>query len=84
MPKNPEKKRTKSIQKSVEEIYAKADARAKAGQDAFYADWQATLEVVLLACERALRPGKLVPIGIDGEREWEFYQDVLEKKKYIM
>ena len=73
-----EKNNTKSIQKSVEEIYEKADARAKASQDPFYSDWQATLEVMLLACEKALRPGQLVPIGIDGDREWEFYQDILE------
>jgi len=80
MPKNrEEKKRTKSIQKSVEEIYEKADARAKAGQDPLCSDWQATLEVMLLACEKALRPGQLVPIGIDEDREWEFYQDILEK-----
>jgi len=56
MPQNREKKRTKSIQESVEEIYQKADARAKAGHDPFYSDWQATLEVMLLACEKALRP----------------------------
>lgn len=72
MPKNrEEKKRTKSIQKSVEEIYEKADVRAKAGQDPFYSDWQATLEVLLLACEKALRPGQLVPMAIDGDKEWE-------------
>ena len=34
---------------------------------------------MLLAYEKALRPGQLVPIGIDGEREWEFHQDVPEK-----
>jgi hypothetical protein len=79
MPQNREKKRTKSIQKSVDEIYQKAEAREKAGKDPFYCDWQASLEVLLLACEKALRPGQLVPIAIDGEREWEFYQDVLEK-----
>jgi len=73
------KKRTKSIQESAEEIFEKAEAREKAGQDPFYSDWQATLEVMLLACEKALRPGRLVPIAIDGDREWEFYQDVLEK-----
>jgi len=73
------KKRTKSIQESAEEIFEKAEAREKAGQDPLYAHWQATLEVMLLACEKALRPGQLVPIAIDGDREWEFYQDVLEK-----
>jgi len=80
MPQSREKKkRTKSIQESVEEIYEKAEAREKAGQDPFYAHWQASLEIVLLACEKSLRPGQLLPMAIDGEREWEFYQDVLEK-----
>jgi hypothetical protein len=74
-----EKKRTKSIQKSVDEIFEKAEAREEAGKDPFYCDWQASLEVMLLACEKALRPGQLVPIATDGDREWEFYQDILEK-----
>jgi hypothetical protein len=73
------KKRTKSFQESAEEIFEKAEAWEKAGRDPLYAHWQATLEIVLLACEKALRPGQLVPIAIDGDREWEFYQDVLEK-----
>ena len=73
------KERTKSIQESAEEIFEKAEAREKAGQDPFIAHWQATLEIVLLACEESLRPGQLVPMRIDGEREWEFYQEVLEK-----
>jgi len=73
------KKRTKSIQESAEEIFEKAEAREKAGQDPLYAHWQASLEILLLACEESLRPGRLLPIGIDGEKEWDFYQDVLEK-----
>ena len=37
MPKDrEEKKRTKSIQESVDQIFEKADARAKAGQDPYY------------------------------------------------
>ncbi|MBP1738689.1 MAG: hypothetical protein H6Q48_982 [Deltaproteobacteria bacterium] len=37
MPQNrKENKPTKSIQKSAEEIYEKADAREKAGQDPFF------------------------------------------------
>jgi hypothetical protein len=79
MTQDTEKKRTKSIQESVEEIYEKADARGKAVQDPFCSDWQATLEVLLLACEKALRHGQLVPMAIDGDREWEFYQDILER-----
>jgi hypothetical protein len=73
------KKRTKSIQESVEEIFDKAEAWEKAGQDPLLAHWQASLEILLLACEEALRPGRLLPIGVDGEKEWDFYLDVLEK-----
>ena len=73
------KKRTKSIQESVEEIFDKAEAWEKAGQDPLLAHWQASLEILLLACEESLRPGRLLPIGIDGEKEWDFYLDVLEK-----
>ena len=63
MPQSREKKkRTKSIQESVEEIFEKAEAREKAGQDPFYAHWQASLEIVLLACEESLRPGQLLPM----------------------
>ena len=73
------KKRTRSIQESAEEIFKKAEAWETAGQDPFLAHWQASLEIVLLACEEALRPGRLLPIGVDGEKEWDFYLDVLEK-----
>ena len=80
MPENQEtKRRTKSIQESVEEVFKKAEAWEKAGQDPFLAHWQASLEMMLLACEESLRLGRLLPIGVDGEKEWDFYLDVLEK-----
>ena len=73
------KKHTKSFQESAEEIFEKAEAWETAGQDPLLAHWQASLEILLLACEEALRPGRLLPMGIDGEKEWDFYLDVLEK-----
>jgi hypothetical protein len=73
------KKPTNLIQESAEEIFKKAEAWEKAGQDPFLTHWQASLEVILLAFEESLRPGRLLPIGVDGEREWDFYLDVLEK-----
>ncbi len=80
MPESREPKtRTESFQESAEEIFKKAEAWEKAGQGPFLAHWQASLEMILLACEESLRPGRLLPIGVDGEKEWDFYLDVLEK-----
>ena len=71
----------KSIEKSAREIFDKAEAREKAGKEPFHAGWQAVLETVLLLARKHLieRPGQLLPLQIDGQKEWEFYLDIQEK-----
>ena len=71
----------KSIEESARAIFEKAEAREKAGRDAFEADWQASLELMLLVMDRHLveSPGRMLPMQIKGEEEWGFYQNVLAK-----
>ncbi len=71
----------KSIEESARAIFEKAEAREKAGRDAFEANWQASLELMLLVMDRHLveRPGQMLPMQIKGEEEWVFYQNVLVK-----
>lgn len=49
-PKNTKRKPKESIQ----QIVAKAESRKKAGRDGFHADWQASLELLLLMVEDLL------------------------------
>ena len=74
-------KRLKVLEKGTKAIFDKAEAREKAGRDSFEAGWQAALETMLLLMEKHLleRPGRLLPIQIDGQEEWDFYVDVQEK-----
>ncbi len=71
----------KSIDQSVQRIFDRADARKENGRDSFEADWQATLEIMLLGMEKHLlkHPGQMLPTQIDDQEEWEFYLDVREK-----
>jgi hypothetical protein len=71
----------KSMDEAVKSIFDKADARVKAGQEPLDADWQATLELMLLMIHRPLldNPGRLLPTQIDGQDEWDFYLDIQEK-----
>ena len=77
----PDDKLVKELEKSAKAIFEKAEAREKAGRDSFEASWQAALEIMLLMMERHLleHPGRLLPVQIDGQEEWEFYLDVQEK-----
>ena len=54
--------RRKSIQKSAEAIFKKAEDREKAGGDYFETGWQATLELMLLMMEEQIveNPGPAV------------------------
>ena len=74
------KKSSKLINEGVGKIFGKADARIKAGQEAFGADWQATLELFLFMMHEQLvaNPGQLLPMQIDGQDEWDFYLDIQE------
>jgi hypothetical protein len=76
-----DRQRVKSIQKTAEAIFKKAEEREKAGGDHFEAGWQATLELLLLMKEKHLlaNPGQLLPMQIRGDDEWKFYLDILEK-----
>ena len=75
------RKSKESIQKSMQQIIARAESRKQAGRDEFHADWQASLELLLLMVEDHLldNPGQLEPMQISGREEWGFYVDVLEK-----
>ena len=53
-PRSRKRKRKESIQKSIQQIVAKAESRKKAGRDEFHADWQAGLELLLLMVEEFL------------------------------
>jgi hypothetical protein len=77
----PDDKLLKKLEKSAKAIFEKAEAREKAGRDSLEAGWQATLEIMLLMMEKHLleQPGRLLPMQIDGQEEWEFYLDVQEK-----
>ena len=52
--KSTKRKPKESIQKSIQQIVAKAESRKKAGRDGFHADWQASLELLLLMVEDLL------------------------------
>jgi len=71
----------KSLGKSAEVIFKKAEVREKSGRDPFEAGWQATLEIMLLMMDKHLleHPGRMLPMQINGQNEWEFYLDVQEK-----
>jgi len=73
--------RRKSMQKSAEAIFKKAEDREKAGGDYFETGWQATLELMLLMMEEQIveNPGQLLPMQISDDDEWNFYLDVMEK-----
>ena len=62
-------------------VFEKASIRKQAGCDPLSADWQAILEIALNLARSHLRrnPGRLLPLQIGGDDEWEFYLDLLEK-----
>ncbi len=62
-------------------VFEKASIRKQSGCDPLSADWQAILEIALnLGRAHLLRnPGRLLPLQIGNDEEWEFYLDLLEK-----
>jgi hypothetical protein len=62
-------------------VFEKASVRKESGCDPFSADWQAILEIALNLARSHLRrnPGRLLPLQIGGDEEWEFYLDLLGK-----
>ncbi len=62
-------------------VFEKASVRKQAGCDPLAADWQAILEIALNLARDHLRrnPGRLLPLQIGQDDEWEFYLDLLDK-----
>ncbi len=62
-------------------VFEKASVRKESGCDPLSADWQAILEIALNLARSHLRrnPGRLLPLQIGGDDEWEFYLDLLKK-----
>lgn len=62
-------------------VFQKAEARKETGCDPLTADWQAILEITLRMAHNHLRdkPGRLLPLQIDNQKEWDFYLDLQEK-----
>ncbi len=73
-------KHLQELENTVKSIYAKADAREKAGCDPVATGWQATLEVMLLLMGLTLqdRPGQLLPVQIANDDEGDFFADILK------
>jgi hypothetical protein len=66
----------KGIERSMEKVNERLEARKKAGCDPFYASWQANLESMLVLMEKHLKPGEFLPMQIDNDEEWGFYLDI--------
>jgi hypothetical protein len=62
-------------------VFEKASVRKDSGCDPLSADWQAILEIALNLARSHLRhnPGRLLPLQIGGDDEWEFFLDLLKK-----
>ncbi len=62
-------------------VFEKASVRKQSGCDPLSADWQAILEIALnLAHDHLHRnPGRLLPLQVGHDDEWEFYLDLLAK-----
>ncbi len=69
------------MKEGIKGIYEKAEIRRKSGKDPVSADWQAALEINLFLMHKHLvdNPGKLLPVQIDDQNEWDFYLDIQEK-----
>ena len=70
-----------SLERSIQQITERAESRKGAGRDEFQADWQASLEVLLLMAEDHLKehPGQLEFMRISNREEWGFFVDVMER-----
>lgn len=63
-----------SFAQKASEIVTRAEVRKGKGSDDFGIDWQACLELLLLMMEKRFvdNPGQLLPMQIDGDKEWDF------------
>jgi len=71
----------KGFDEMIQRIFGKAETRKNSGAVPFHADWQATLEATLFLARRGLRekPGCLVPLQLNDDKEWEIYWALQEK-----
>ncbi len=69
------------IARAAKEILDRCQRRKSLGREAFFADWQASLEFLLLMMRRPFSesPGRVLPMVIGDEKEWDFYIDLEEK-----
>jgi hypothetical protein len=71
----------KSVEESVEAIFRKADQWESEGKDVLISFWQTILEIMLLVVRELVskNPGKVVPMEIGNDEEWEFFLDIKKK-----
>ena len=71
----------KSIDKSVEAILRKAEQWESEGKDVLISFWQTILEIMLLTVGELVskNPGKVVPMEIGNDDEWDFFLDIKQK-----
>ena len=71
----------KSIEESLEAIFRKADQWESEGKDVLISFWQTILEIMLLIVRDLVskNPGKVVPMEIANDHEWDFFLDVKHK-----
>ena len=71
----------KSIEESVEAILRKADQWESEGKDVLISFWQTILEIMLLIVRELVsrNPGKVVPMEIGNDDEWDFFLDIKQK-----
>jgi len=64
----------------VQKVFEKAEERKRSGRAPLAADWQAVLEVLLASTHDHLcqNPGRLVPLQVNNQDEWELYLDLLQ------
>jgi hypothetical protein len=70
-----------NVEKSIQRVFEKAEARKQSGCDSLAADWQAILEMFLCMAQDHLSksPGRLLPLQVGDQEEWEFYLDLQKK-----
>lgn len=76
-----EKGQDNQLEKEAQKIFSRLQKREEQGVDSFEATWQSSLEIILLMMQKPLLEnlGQIIPMQIHGQKEWEFYIDVLEK-----
>ncbi|MCP4755873.1 MAG: hypothetical protein GY866_33850 [Proteobacteria bacterium] len=76
-----DRKTAEPVLDGMTRVSEKAEARKNSGKSDIIVDWQAALETYFVLVRKHLvdSPGKLLPVQIDDQKEWEFYLDVQTK-----